>query len=71
MRKVPKGILQGSPLLLILFLVYSAGLLKAYEDKANRTTGIGFVDNANVLAYGPTTKGNYKALKRVYGKLLV
>ncbi|KIM98208.1 hypothetical protein OIDMADRAFT_127815, partial [Oidiodendron maius Zn] len=42
------GVLQGSPLLLILFLLYIALLYKALEKYRNLII-IGFIDNTNLL----------------------
>jgi hypothetical protein len=67
---VPGGVPQGSPLSPILFLFYNAGLLELCEDLKLRTTGIGFIDDANILAYGPTTASNVSALERIHTKLL-
>jgi hypothetical protein len=68
--QVNAGVLQGSPLSLILFLFYNADLLDLCRNLAARTTAIGFVDNVNILVYSPTTKSNYKKLEGIHRKCL-
>jgi len=42
----------------ILFLFYNAELLEICNASKIRTSGIGFMDDVNMLAYGPSTEGN-------------
>ena len=65
------GVPQGSSLSVILFLLYNAELFKICEDQRLRTLGIGFVDDATIMAYGPSTEGNCRALEKIHDKLLI
>lgn len=67
---VPAGIPQGSPLSPILFLFYAAELLELCNNPSERLSGCGFVDDTNLLAYGPTTEGNCRALARAHDRCL-
>ena len=69
-RRVNARVPQGSLLLLVLFFFYNADLLDiCYSPKA-QTTAVGFVDNVNVLAYGPTTESNCRKLETIHQKCL-
>ena len=58
--------LQGSPLLPILFILY---ILTLYDDlrRLNGTTVVGFVDNINILAFGRDTLGCCRCLEEAWG----
>lgn len=69
---VPMGIPQGSPLSPILFLFYNAELLEMLAGSStnisNRTGVVGFVDDVNILVYGPTTEDNCNRLQGTHDK---
>ena len=58
---------QGSPLSPILFLFYNAELLEVCQEPG-QVSNIGFVDDCNLLVWGPTTEGNCELLARVHQK---
>jgi hypothetical protein len=64
--RVNAGIPQGSLILPILYLFYNADLLNISENRTLRTSLTGFMDDVNLLAYGTTTEGNCRNLKRIY-----
>ena len=59
---VATGIPQGSPLSPILFLFFVSNLLDSFEEGA--TQGIGFVDDTNLITYGPTAAENCRTLEK-------
>src|SRR6266568_4673679 len=61
---ITTGIPQGSPLSPILFLFFVSNLLDTFEEGA--TQGIGFVDNTNLITYGPTAAENCRTLKKAH-----
>ena len=67
---VDVGVLQGSPLSPILFLLYIVELYKIYNRPWEGVLGIRFVDDINLLTYLESTKENCKKLEQVYRKLL-
>jgi hypothetical protein len=64
------GVLQGLPLSLILFLLYTVELHRIYNHLWEGLSGIGFADNINLLIYSESTEANYRKLEQVYEKLL-
>ena len=58
-KKIDIGILQGSPISLILYLFYNADLLDDYYDISISTDPIGFVDDINILTYSKSLERNY------------
>jgi Reverse transcriptase (RNA-dependent DNA polymerase) len=47
--KARTGIPQGSPLSLILFLFFIAGLLEKFQDPDKDIVGFGFMDDTNLI----------------------
>jgi hypothetical protein len=58
------GIPQGSPISPALFLLFACDLLWEFEDTP--VQGIGFVDDTNLLVYGPTAESNCRQLERAH-----
>ena len=52
-RTVTSGIPQGSPLSPILFLLFASELLEGFEGQRSML-GLGFVDDTNLVAWGPS-----------------
>lgn len=67
MSEVRTGIPQGS-ISPILYLFYDADSLDICERPGMRTSGLGFVDDVNILAYGTSTEENCKTLEKVHKK---
>jgi ribonuclease HI len=60
------GIPQGSPLSPILYLFYNADLIETC--KTENTEAVGYIDDASILAVGPTAQRNCKTLKAIHMK---
>ncbi|SPO06934.1 uncharacterized protein DNG_09628 [Cephalotrichum gorgonifer] len=58
---IETGIPQGSPASPVLYLFYNADLIEAC--KTQETEGVGYIDDASILAVGPTAQHNCKTLK--------
>ncbi|QKX57721.1 uncharacterized protein TRUGW13939_04840 [Talaromyces rugulosus] len=63
---IQTGIPQGSPLSPILYLFYNADLIDAC--KTENTEAVGYIDDASILAVGPTAQHNCKTLKVIHRK---
>jgi ribonuclease HI len=63
---IQTGIPQGSPVSPILYLFYNADLLEAC--KTQDTEAVGYIDDASILAVGPTAPHNCKTLKSIHRK---
>jgi len=48
----------------ILFLFFVSNLLNTFKEGA--TQGIGFVDDINLIIYGPTAAENCRTLEKAY-----
>ena len=64
------GIPQGSPISPVLFLFFIANLLDTVNCDSLRTSAVGFVDDVNVLVYGPSTAENCRKLKEVHRRCM-
>jgi hypothetical protein len=60
------GILPGSPLSPIFFLFYNAYLVDACNPPTLPSTGIGFVNDVNALAFGKTNEDNCRTLQSIH-----
>jgi ribonuclease HI len=65
-KPIQTGIPQGSPMSLGLYLFYNADLIEAC--KTENTEAVGYVDDASILAIGPTSQHNCKTLKKIHRK---
>ena len=63
---IQTGIPQGSPLSPILYLFYNADLIEAC--KTTNTEAVGYIDDASILAVGPTAQRNCNTLKAIHRK---
>lgn len=61
---IQTGIPQGSPLSPILYLFYNADLIEMCQTE--NTEGVGYIDDASILAVGPTAQRNCKTLKIIH-----
>ena len=61
------GIPQGSPISPILFLLFSRELVEIVNS-GTRATGLGYVDDTNILAFGDSTEANCRALEAIHQK---
>jgi hypothetical protein len=61
---------QGSPLSLILFLLYNKELLRIANRPNLGVHSIRFVNNLNLLAYNKSTEQNCAMLSQVYKRCL-
>jgi ribonuclease HI len=73
---IQTGIPQGSRISPILYLFYNADLIEACkteeqsegDDSACETEAVGYIDDASILAIGPTAPRNCKTLKAIHRK---
>lgn len=63
---IQTGIPQGSPISPILYLFYNADLIEAC--KTQETEAVGYIDDASIIAVGPTAQRNCKTLKGIHRK---
>ena len=61
---IQTGIPQGSPLSPILYLFYNADLIEACKTEV--TEAVGYIDDASILAVGPSAQRNCKTLKAIH-----
>ena len=60
------GVLQGSPLSVVLFILYNSELFDICRRPGTGISGVGFADNLIVLAYSKTTRANCIKLEELY-----
>jgi hypothetical protein len=60
------GIPQGSTISPILFLLFISDLLKDIQNPAEGMLAFGFVDDTNLVAWGPSAKANCRTLERAH-----
>ncbi len=65
-----QGVPHSSPLFPILLLFYNSDLVDVCNTPNLPATGIGFVDDANVLAFGKSTEETCSILKEIYSRCL-
>ena len=61
---------QGSPLLPILFVVFISSLHKLFDKDNDKALGIGFVDDTNILVWGPSAAANCRRLENLHEQCL-
>ena len=69
-HRVSTGIPQRSPISPILFLFFNAGLVEHCAQGMGRVTGLGFVDDVNILACGDSTEDNCHLLEKIHNDCL-
>ena len=67
---ISAGLLQGSSLSPILFLLYIEELLSLANRPNQGVHTIGFVDDLNLLAYSKSTEQNYATLSTIHKRCL-
>ena len=65
---IQTNILQGSSLLLILFLLFASKLLEMFDIVNSNKIGLGFVNNTNLIVQGLIAIKNYYQLEATYTK---
>ena len=68
LRDVKTGIPQGSPISPILFLFYNEELIRLCNEPGTKSSGVGFVDDVNILAWNTKTEANCRTLLRIHDK---
>lgn len=63
-KQIPCGLPQGSPLSVILYILYNSNLLQLSDTTSLKSTSIGYVDEIVHLAAG---KNLDDALRRING----
>ena len=64
--KVLAGVPQGSPLSLILFLLYNEELIRTCNRPSLGIHSIGFMDDLNILVYSSSTESNCARLSSIH-----
>jgi hypothetical protein len=63
---VVTGVLQGSPLSLVLFILYIASLYEALRKDHPLVSIVGFADDTNLLVFGKNAKANTQQLEKAW-----
>lgn len=66
--EVRTGIPQRSPISPILYLFYNADLLDICNRSGTQSSGLGFVDDVNVLAFSTSTEENCRTLQNLHAE---
>ena len=66
--KINANIFQKSSIFLILFLFFNADLFDKCNNSKYKASAFKFVDDANLLAYGNSTKENCRILEKLHDK---
>ena len=66
MYRVTTGIPQGSPISPILFLFFNMELVELCARSPLKISGLGFMDDVNILTYGKTMEGNCWVLEHTH-----
>ena len=69
-RPIGDGLPQGSPLSVILFILYNSGLFSIFRRYRVGLSSIGYADDLNALAYSKSTEQNCKLLERAHDEAL-
>jgi hypothetical protein len=60
------GVLQGSPLSVVLFILYNSELFDICRRPRAGISGVGFADDLIALAYSKTTRANCIKLEELH-----
>lgn len=71
LRSIGHGLPQGSPLLVILFILYNSSLFNIFQRYKIGVSSIGFADDLNALAYSTSTEQNCQKLEALHLEALV
>jgi hypothetical protein len=61
---------HGSPLSPILFLLFASELLEMFDSNSSSIVGLGFVDDTNLIVWGPTAARNCRQLEAAHERCL-
>ena len=66
LRDIGHGLPQGSPLLVILFILYNSSLFNIFKKYKIGVSSIGFADDLNALTYSTSTEENCTKLEGLH-----
>ena len=66
LRHIGHGLLQGSPLSIILFILYNSSLFNIFRRYKIGISSIGFADDLNALVYSTSTEQNCRRLEALH-----
>jgi retron-type reverse transcriptase len=70
LRDIGNGLPQGSPLSVILFILYNSSLFNIFRRYKIGISSIGFADDLNALAYSTSTEQNCRQLEALHKEAL-
>ena len=70
LRDIGHGLPQGSPLSVILFILYNSSLFNIFRRYKIGVSCIGFADDLNALAYSTSTEQNCRQLEALHSEAL-